>query len=78
MNGCPARLAVMTATLTLDDLHELAARVETAERALDDARLARDEGIREVRLQTRHTVAEIAEAAGISVATVKAVTRGLR
>jgi DNA-binding MurR/RpiR family transcriptional regulator len=64
--------------MTLDDLHELSERVQAAERALDDARRARDEAIRDVRRNTRHTVAEIAEAAGVSLATIKAVTRGLR
>jgi AcrR family transcriptional regulator len=63
---------------TIDDLHELGAQVQRAEQALDDARRVRDEAIRDVRRHSRHTMTEIAEAAGVSLGTVKAVTRGLR
>lgn len=68
----------MTKLRTMDDLRELGAQVEAAERGLNDARRTRDQAIRDVRLHTRHTVAEIAEAARVSPATVKSVTRGLR
>lgn len=68
----------MTPTRTLDDLRELAARVRAAEAALDDARAERDRVIRELRQGTPHTVPELAQAAGVSPATVKTVVRGLR
>lgn len=63
---------------TLDDLRELGKRARVAEGALEVARQERDEAIREVRRSTSHTVPEIADAAGVSQATVKAVIRGLR
>ncbi|MEV0939003.1 MULTISPECIES: hypothetical protein [Micromonospora] len=63
---------------TLDDLQKLAARVREANQALDDLRQKRDQLIRDVRRSTDHTVPEIAEAAGVSQATVKTVVRGLR
>jgi len=62
----------------LDGLRELGARVQTAEQALNDARTGRDEAIREVRRQTSATIRQIADAAGVSEATVKIVTRGIR
>jgi predicted transcriptional regulator len=68
----------MSTPPTLGDLQKLGSKVEEAERALDEARRSRDEAIRDVRRHTRYTVAEIAEAAGVSPGTVKAVTRGLR
>lgn len=61
---------------SLDDLRALAARVRAAEGDLDAARRERDEVIRELRTATQHTVPELAEAAGVSQATVKAVVRG--
>jgi len=61
---------------TLDDLRALAARVADAERELSNARAARDAGIRDVRAQKRHTVQEIADAAGVSLATAKIALRG--
>jgi DNA-binding transcriptional regulator YiaG len=68
----------MSTPPTLGDLQKLGAKVEEAEAALDEARRTRDAAIRDVRRHTRFTVAEIAEAAGVSPGTVKAVTRGLR
>jgi signal transduction histidine kinase len=62
---------------TLKDLRVAADRVNAAARALDEVRQQRDDLIREVRRTTEHTVPEIAEAAGVSDATVKAVIRGL-
>ncbi|MEU7902995.1 hypothetical protein [Actinoplanes sp. NPDC049118] len=63
---------------TLDELRELATRVRDATAALDDLRRERDKLIREVRLTGEHSVPEIADAAGVSPATVKTVVRGLR
>ncbi|SQD96264.1 hypothetical protein FMEAI12_3560009 [Parafrankia sp. Ea1.12] len=63
---------------TLDDLRRLGEDVRSTEKALDAARAARDEGIRDVRALREHTLAELADAAGVSVPTVRAVTRGLR
>jgi hypothetical protein len=63
---------------TLDDLRKLARRVQDATEALDALRRQRDDAIREVRLSTASTVPEIADAAGVSQATVKTVIRGLR
>jgi predicted transcriptional regulator len=63
---------------SLDDLRELARQVNDATAALEELRQRRDEAIREVRRTGLHTVREIAEAAGVSEATVKAVIRGLR
>jgi len=68
-------LEVMPST-TLDDLRALAARVADAEAELNNARAARDAGIREVRAQKRHTVQELADAAGVSLATAKIALRG--
>jgi DNA-binding NarL/FixJ family response regulator len=65
-------------TTTLDDLRKLADRVRAASDALDDLRQKRDEAIRDVRRSTGHTVPEIADAAGVSQATVKTVVRGIR
>ncbi|MBL7493020.1 hypothetical protein I6A60_31220 [Frankia sp. AgB1.9] len=62
----------------LDDLRTLAAAVQGAEQALDGARRERDEGIRDIRRAGQHTVSEIAEAAGVSEPTVRAVVRGVR
>lgn len=64
--------------MTLDDLRSVAERLREAEKALDDLRQERDEVIREVRRQSNHTVPEIAEAAGVSLATAKSVLRGIR
>lgn len=75
--GYPTTLPGMAKTRTLDDLRALAARVRQAEQVLADARRERDQGIRDVRSQGRHTVAEIADAADVSPATVKIVIRGL-
>ncbi len=75
----PDTLAAMAKKAqTLDDLRSLGEEVRTAEKALDAARTARDAGIRDVRALREHTLAEIADAAGVSVPTVRAVTRGLR
>ncbi|WP_030440886.1 hypothetical protein [Actinoplanes subtropicus] len=63
---------------TLDDLRKSSLRVKAAEQELEAARLDRDDLIRDVRRTTKHTVPEIAEAAGVSQATVKTVVRGLR
>ena len=63
---------------SLEELRKSSARVRAAEEELDAARLARDDLIRDVRRSTKHTVSEIAEAAGVSLATVKTVVRGLR
>jgi F0F1-type ATP synthase membrane subunit b/b' len=63
---------------TLDDLRAAAERVRVAAKALDDIRQQRDDLIRDVRRTTKHTVPEIADAAGVSPATVKTVIRGLR
>jgi len=63
---------------TLEDLRKLGKRVREAGQALEDLRQQRDAAIRDVRRTTGHTVPEIAEAAGVSPATVKAVIRGLR
>ncbi|MEX5632164.1 hypothetical protein [Parafrankia sp. FMc2] len=68
----------MTKLVDLGALGALADKVEAAERALDDARRERDEGIRDVRRSTSHTVDEIAEAARVSTSTVKVVIRGVR
>lgn len=68
----------MSTVRTLDDLRQLGAQVQAAEKALEDARRERDEAIRDLRKHSRHTAAELAEAALVSLATVKAVTRGLR
>jgi DNA-binding MarR family transcriptional regulator len=62
----------------LDELRKLANEVRSASQALEDLRQQRDELIRDVRRTTDHTVPEIADAAGVSQATVKAVIRGLR
>ncbi|MBX6390509.1 MAG: hypothetical protein IRZ08_16200 [Frankia sp.] len=61
---------------TLDDLRALAAQVRQAEQALSEARRQRDAAIREVRAQGTHTVQEIADAAGVSLATAKIALRG--
>ncbi len=73
--GKPVDWRAMT---TLEDLRKLADRVKEASQALDELRDRRDKAIREVRRSTDHTVPEIAEAAGVSPATVKTVIRGLR
>lgn len=62
----------------LDDLRTLAERVQEATQKLDQVRADRDGAIRDVRKSTSHTVPEIAEAAGVSQATVKTVVRGIR
>lgn len=64
--------------VTLDDLRTLAERVRAASEALDALRAERDDAIRAVRKSTGHTVPEIADAAGVSQATVKTVVRGIR
>ncbi|GAA5033802.1 helix-turn-helix domain-containing protein [Actinopolymorpha pittospori] len=64
--------------MALEDLRKLAEQVRDASRSLDELRQRRDEAIRDVRRTTGHTVPEIAEAAGVSQATVKAVLRGMR
>lgn len=63
---------------TLEDLRKSSERLQAAERELEEARLARDDLIRHLRRSTKHTLSEIAEAAGVSLATVKSVVRGLR
>ncbi len=63
-------------TVSLDDLRTLAAQVVEAEHQLSQARAARDAGIRDVRAQQQHTVQEIADAAGVSLATAKIALRG--
>jgi DNA-binding MurR/RpiR family transcriptional regulator len=63
---------------TLEDLRKFAERLREAEQALDGVRQQRDDAIRDVRRSTDHTVPEIAEAAGVSQATVKTVIRGIR
>jgi len=68
----------MATNRALEDLRKLGERVQAAELALDEARRRRDEAIREVRRSTDHTVPEIADAAGVSQATVKTVLRGVR
>jgi len=68
----------MATNRALEDLRKLGERVQAAELALDEARRRRDDAIREVRRSTDHTVPEIAEAAGVSQATVKTVLRGVR
>ena len=67
----------MTRQMTLDVLRQAAARVRAAERELDEARQARDEAIRDLRRSSAHTVPELAEAAGVSLATAKTVLRGI-
>ncbi|MET7875515.1 hypothetical protein ABZS52_01135 [Micromonospora profundi] len=62
----------------LEDLQKLADRVREAAQALDALRHERDQLIRDVRRSTDHTVPEIADAAGVSQATVKTVIRGVR
>jgi len=62
----------------LEGLRKLGERVRAAELALDEARRQRDDAIRQVRRGTDHTVPEIADAAGVSQATVKTVLRGVR
>ncbi|MBX7269773.1 hypothetical protein KIF24_29655 [Micromonospora sp. Llam7] len=62
----------------LEDLEKLGARVREASQALEDLRQQRDQLIRDVRRSTNHTVPEIADAAGVSQATVKTVVRGVR
>ncbi|WP_139128889.1 hypothetical protein [Micromonospora nigra] len=62
----------------LEDLQKLAERVREASQALETLRQQRDALIRDVRRSTDHTVPEIAEAAGVSQATVKTVVRGVR
>ncbi|MBM0277509.1 MULTISPECIES: hypothetical protein [Micromonospora] len=62
----------------LEDLQKLADRVRKATQALDALRQERDQLIRDVRRSTDHTVPEIADAAGVSQATVKTVIRGVR
>ncbi|GAA1545696.1 hypothetical protein GCM10009827_077240 [Dactylosporangium maewongense] len=62
----------------LDRLRAAADSVRAATEALDVARADRDKLIRDVRQSTTHTVPEIADAAGVSQATVKTVIRGLR
>ncbi|WP_410819638.1 hypothetical protein [Micromonospora sp. 050-3] len=62
----------------LEDLEKLGARVREASQALEDLRQQRDQLIRDVRRSTDHTVPEIADAAGVSQATVKTVIRGVR
>jgi DNA-binding MarR family transcriptional regulator len=64
--------------VTLDDLRTLAERVRAASEALDALRAERDDAIRAIRKSTGHTVPEIANAAGVSQATVKTVVRGIR
>ncbi|WP_320068349.1 hypothetical protein [Micromonospora sp. RTGN7] len=63
---------------TLEDLRALAERVREASKTLDALRSERDKAIRVVRGSTSHTVPEIADAAGVSQATVKTVVRGMR
>jgi len=73
--GYRGKLASMP---TLEDLRAAAERVRAAAETLDDIRAQRDDLIRNVRRSTEHTVPEIADAAGVSQATVKTVIRGLR
>jgi signal transduction histidine kinase len=76
--GQPLDFPAMATNRALEDLRELGERVQAAELALDEARRRRDDAIREVRRSTDHTVPEIADAAGVSQATVKTVLRGVR
>jgi len=62
---------------TLEALRDLADQMEAAKQTLELVRQKRDEAIRAVRQTTNHTVTEIADAAGVSEATVKTVVRGL-
>ena len=62
----------------LEDLRKLAKEVRAASETLDKIRHQRDELIRDVRRTTKHTVPEIADAAGVSQATIKTIIRGLR
>lgn len=62
----------------LAELEGVAALVLRAEAAAAHARGHRDLLIRDLRQTTRHTIDEIARAGGVSTATVKAVTRGIR
>jgi len=57
-----------------DRLTVLAALIADAEAALP----LRDDAMRQLRRETRLTLAEIAELAGVSLATTKTVLRGVR
>jgi hypothetical protein len=76
--GQPLNFRAMATNRALEDLRRLGERVQAAELALDEARRTRDDAIRDVRRSTDHTVPEIADAAGVSQATVKTVLRGVR
>lgn len=63
---------------TLDDLRALGEAVRATEQTLDAARRDRDQGLRDVRRAGNgHTVQELANAAGVSLATAKIALRGL-
>lgn len=53
----------------------LSAQIANAEKVLADARAARDTLIKEFRAKTKLSIPKIAEAAGVSESTVKAVLR---
>ncbi len=63
---------------SLDELRTLAVQVRKVSQELEELRQRRDDAMRAVRRTTEHTVPEIAEAAGVSQATVKTVIRGIR
>jgi DNA-binding NarL/FixJ family response regulator len=63
---------------TLENLRKVADQVRAASQKLDELRQQRDDLIRDVRRSSGHTVPEIADAAGVSQATVKTVVRGMR
>lgn len=67
----------MASDATPDDLPRHADRVREAERALEAARTARDEAVKQVRLTTTLTAKEIADRVGLSEGAVKAILRGV-
>ena len=67
----------MTARPELTRLRKAAARLERAEAAVERARAERDELILDA-LHVRATVAEVAEAGGVSVPRVYQVRAGVR
>lgn len=52
------------------------AALATLSRDADEGRKLRDQTMRELRASGRHTIAQIAEMAGVSLATAKIVLRG--
>lgn len=67
-----------TTTDTLAGLRDTRSRVDAATAALAAAREARAAEIRRLRRTTRHTVDELADAAGLSRARVNALVEGVR